>query len=299
MAVIAAAVVALFVAFHSVPAGAQTLYTTITQGPVEPGREMGKLYTVDPATAQATLVGALRARDGAAYVAVTAIAAHPRNGTLYGITAGARPGMRPNLVMIDPRSAEVTFVGALEHLASDITFDSTGRLFIWLTDVNQLGTVDLATGAATPLGPASSIPDGNGGGIAIDERGIAHIATTTAVGSLDRFDTRSGTRAAGPVLSGAPYLSAIRSLSFSPSGVLYGVNTNLAVPAKTALVTIDRASGVVSLVGALPDDSDGLAFSPDIVAAVKESKPRHYAYIALAVAALGAAVAVAVLKRHH
>lgn len=298
---LAAATVAMAIALFGIlpitPANAQTLYITTAQGSLQSNDEIGKLYVADPGTALATLVGPLRIRDGGAYVGVAALAVHPRSGALYGITGGR--GLRPSLATIDPRSGEVTLVGALDHTASDITFDSAGTMYIWLTDLNQLGTVDLGTGAVTSIGPSSSIPGGNAGGIAIDERGIAHIAATTAVGTLDSFDTRGKLRTVGPVLSGAPYLSAIRSLAFSPSGILYGVNSNLAVPAKTALVTIDPASGLISLVGALPDDSDGLAFSPDVVAVGKRSKPRHGLYIALAVAALVTLIAVVVLRRRR
>jgi hypothetical protein len=294
----AAMLIAAFTACHSTPSAAQALYA-ITQAQVEPTQPAGKLYIVDPDTAATTLVGPLRLRDGGAYVGATGLAVHPRNGLLYGITGGSTPGMRPSLITVDPMTAEATFIGRLQHPASDINFDAAGTLFIWLIDVNQLGTVDLASGVAKPLGPESSVPGGNGGGLAIDAHGIAHIATTTAVGTLDKFDTHTGTRRTGPVLSGAPYLSAIRSLTFSPAGILYGVNTDLAVPAKSALVTIDPASGVVSLVGALPDDANGLAFSPDIVATAAHRKPRRFTFVAIAVAAFGGVIALAVVLRRR
>lgn len=292
MAMLAAATL-----FPSAPAAAQTLYATTTRAYFSPSEVVGRLYTVDPATAEAKLVGPLRLRDGGAYVGVTGLAVNPRTRVLYGVTAGLTPDAPPGLVAIDPKTAQATLIGKLGHSAADINFDAAGQLFVWLTDMNQLGTVDLGNGAANPLGPASSIPDATGGGLAMDERGVAHIAATTAAGSLDMFDPHTNARMQGPVLSGAPYLSAIHSLTFSPAGVLYSVNSNLAVPAKTALVTIDPASGVVSLVGALPDDARGLAFSPDVVAAAEQSKPIRPAYVALFVAALIGIVVVVVLKR--
>jgi hypothetical protein len=289
---------AIFAALNVAPAAAQTLYTSTMRAYVGPGEVVGKLYIVDPATAATRFVGPLRIGEGGAHIGITGLAVHPKTGVMYGITAGVTPSLRPSLVTIDPKTAQATLVGTLGHSASDINFDSSGRLFVWLTDLDQLGSIDLAKGAAVPLGPASTNPASTGGGLAIDGRGIAHIAATTAAGTLDKLDVHTGVRTVGPVLTGARYLSAIHSLTFSPSGVLYGVNTNLAAPAKTALVTIDAVSGVISLVGDLPEDADGLTFSPDVVAAVVEtSKSRHLAYWALAIAALLGVVVIVVLTR--
>ena len=66
-------------------------------------------------------------------------------------------------------------------------------------------------------------------------------------------------------MSGAPYLSSIISLAFSANGRLYGVNSNLAVPSKSALVVINRDTGAVTKIGDLPTDSDALAFSQQAV----------------------------------
>jgi DNA-binding beta-propeller fold protein YncE len=294
----AAAVLAMFATFASTGAQGQALYTATTRGYVSPSEIVGRLYVVDAATAGTRLIGPLRI-GGGVHVGVTGLAVHPRTGVLYGITAGQSPSIRPSLIVIDPRTAEAQLVGPLGHAASDINFDSNAQLYAWLTDVNQLATVDLARGAATPVGMSHDMMGPSGGGLAIDNRGVALIATTTAVGTLDTVDLASGARTVGPVLSGAPYLSGIHSLTFSPTGTLYGVNTNLAAPAKTALVTIDRVSGVVSLVGALPEDSDGLAFSPDGATGERTLRPTYLAYAALAIALLIAAVVVVVIKQRR
>jgi hypothetical protein len=293
------AVVAVLVALHVAPAAAQTLYTSTMRRYIGPKDVVGKLYAVDPATGATKLVGPLRIPESGAYVGVTGLAVHPKTRVLYGITAGVSPSLRPSLIKIDPKTAQATVIGTLGHSASDINFDSSGKLFTWLSDLDQLGTVDLANGNVTAIGPPSSSGPSIGGGLAIDGRGIAHIAATTAAGTLDTVDVRTAVRTVGPVLSGAPYLSAIHSLTFSPSGVLYGVNTNLGAPAKTALVTIDPVTGVVSLVGALPEDADGLTFSTDAAAAVESSKTLQLAYWALAVAALVGLVVIVVLMRRR
>jgi hypothetical protein len=296
-AILATASFLAFTIFHSALADTQTLYAATTRAYFSPSEIVGRLYIVDPATAQATLKGPLRLRDGGPYIGVTGLAVNPRTRVLYGVTAGLSPGIPPSLIKIDAKTAQATLVGRLGHSAADINFDAAGKLFAWLTDIKQMGTVDLANGVATPLGPASSIPEATGGGLAMDARGIAHIAATTAAGTIDTFDTRTKVLTQGPVLTGAPYLSAIHSLTFSAAGVLYGVNSNLSVPAKTALVVIDPVSGLVSLVGALPEDAIGLAFSPDAVAEAEQSNLVHPAYLAVAGAALLGGIVVFALRQ--
>ena len=272
---------------------AQVLYTASTRSYFAPSDVVGRLYVVDPETAAAREIGPIRLAGGV-YLGITGLAVHPRDGTLYGITAGLVPSVRPSLVKIDPASAEATLVGPLGHAASDINFDAEGTLFIWLTDVNRLGTVDLKTGAASPRGPALAGTDAPGGGIAIDGRGVAYIAATTAAGTLDTVQTKTGERAVGPVLSGAPYLSSIHSMTFSRDGTLYGVNSNMAAPSRAMLVTIDPRTGVVTPVGPLPEDADGLAFSER---AVSTERQVNYTYLALSLAALIAVFALIFLRR--
>ena len=276
-------------------AWAQTLYAASTRRYVSSSDVVGRLYVVDPGTAATRLVGAIRV-GGAVHVGITGLAVHPRTGILYGITAGLIPTLRPSLVTIDTKSAEATLIGPLGHSGSDINFDPKGTLFIWLTDLKQLGTVDLKTGAATPRGAPVGMADAVGGGLAIDERGVAHIAATTAAGTLDTVNTSTGERILGPQLSSAPYLSAIHSMTFSPSGELFGVNTNMAAPAKAALVKIDRATGAVENVGALPDDADGLAFSSHRAGA-DVWKPFAKVYLVVVISALAAVAAFVAMRR--
>src|ERR1700687_4454198 len=258
-AAFSAAVAMLFVA----GAAAQTLYTATSRGYVGSPDVVGRLYVIEPDTAAAKIVGPIHIK-GLRSIGVTGLAVHPQTGVLYGITAGPSPELRPSLVTIDTRTAEAKLIGPLGAAGSDINFDSSGTLYVWLADKNRLGTVDPATGVATPLGPSGIA--GTGGGLAINARGEAFVAVTTATGTLDSIDLHTGAGTRGPALTGAPYLSAINSLTFSPTGVLFGVNSNLGAPANTVLVTIDTASGAVNALGSLPTDADGLAFSPDAAA---------------------------------
>jgi len=77
----------------------------------------------------------------------------------------------------------------------------------------------------------------------------------------NNVDLASGALQIGPALTGAPFSTQINSMSFSPSGLLLAVNSNGGSPAETRLVTINTATGVVTTIGSLPDDTDALAFT--------------------------------------
>jgi len=224
------------------------------------GRVECNLYRVDPATGASTLLAPVRV-DGRDPVAVISLAIHPGTGVVYGITAGLAPERPRSLVTIDPGTGDVSVIGPLGEVASDLSFSREGKLFTWLADRNQLATVHLGTGRATGLGP-SGITGVMGGGMAIDDRGVAYVAATGATGTLDTVDTQTGHGTPGPTLDGAPYLSAVTNLTFSPEGTLYGVNSNMGSPASTALVAIDLRSGKVREIGHLPNDAHALIFGP-------------------------------------
>jgi hypothetical protein len=48
----------------------------------------------------------------------------------------------------------------------------------------------------------------------------------------------------------------------SPKGVLYAINTSFGRATQANLITIDPRNGRVTNVGALPNDTDALAFGP-------------------------------------
>ena len=64
-----------------------------------------------------------------------------------------------------------------------------------------------------------------------------------------------GLHAASIAAVGALFLSGVIP------GLLLAVNSNCGAPASTRLVTINTATGVVATIGALPDDTDALAFT--------------------------------------
>jgi len=224
----------------------------------------GALYSVDSTTAKSKLVAQLRI-GGLIPIGLTGLAIHPKTGVFYGITAGLSAQIPRSLVTVDPKTGNTTLVGSLGHSASDIRFDTKGTLYAWLNEEARLATVDVGTGAATPIAGKSGYGDTLGGGLAIDRAGEFYVSATNAAGTLDRLDFATGQAIVGPRLTGAPFISSINSLAFSAGGMLYAVNSNLGAPSKSILVTIDTKTGAVKEIGPLPNDVDPLAWGPDRV----------------------------------
>ena len=216
----------------------------------------GNLYTINLANGNASLVGPIRCEGK--HIGVTGMAWHPTSGELYGITAEQSPNYPHCLIVIDPATGNSKLVGDLGVHGSDIAFDSKGTLYIWLPATGRLGTVNLSTAQITPIGKPAG--QGTQAGIAVDPQDMVFVTAKGAGGTLDNVDLSSGQLQIGPPLTGAPFSTQINSMSFSPSGLLLAVNSNGGSPASTKLVTINTATGAVAMIGALPDDTDALAF---------------------------------------
>ena len=254
-------VLAVFLAFWSAGAGAavHTLYAaSVRSGLALDAPIAGNLYVVNLANGTASLVGAIRL-PGSKPIGVTGMAVHPSTGVLYGITSEQSPNHPRSLVTIDQTNGAASLVGDLGRVGSDIAFDAKGTLYLWLPATSQLGTVDISNAAVTPIGKPG--PAGSPAGIAIDPSGMVYVTSKGASGTLDNVDLATGALQIGPALTGAPFSTQINSMSFSPSGLLLAVNSNGGSPANTRLVTINTATGAVATIGALPDDTDALAFT--------------------------------------
>jgi hypothetical protein len=240
---------------------AETLYVATFRLQMGPGSNYtgGRLYSVNLETGVASMVAPLRV-GGAIPIGLTGLAIHPKTGVFYGLTGGLAPNIPKSLVTIDPLSGNATLVGSIGYSGSDIRFDPKGTLYVWLADLNRLGTIDLGTGAAKPL-DAPLYDQTLGGGIGIDRLGTIFISANTSAGSLDTFDTATQKVTTGPTLTGAPFVSSLNSMAFSEAGTVYAVNSNLGTPARTRLVSIDTKTGAVKDITALPDDVDPLAFA--------------------------------------
>ena len=253
---------AAFAAFFAVSAAAQTLYAVSVRTYSDPSYHgvEGNLYTVDPDTAATNLVTSMNV-SGRTPVGLDGIAIHPRTGVFYGITAPTSAVIPRTLVILDPTTGSVTPVGELSLVGSDIEFEPDGTLYMWLPLSSQIGTVNLDSGAVTPRGK----PVGNGavkGGFALIGGGKALVAGTGGAGTLDTVDLDTGEIHTGPPITGAPFPDLINGMILSPKGVLYGINTSFGRSTQANLISIDPRTGKVTNIGALPNDTDALAFGP-------------------------------------
>ena len=256
------ALAVLVTCFTGMSASAQTLYAASfrSSGIGSAANISGSLYTINLGTGTATFVAPLRV-NGVAPIGITGLAIHPETGLFYGVTPSQSPNHPQSLVTIDPVTGRATVVGDLRYPASDIAFNRAGILFGWLPGTSQLGVINLTSGVVTPIGTPRQ--PGTPSGLAIDRNGVAFITTGGAGGTLDTVDLASGVVTRGPTMTGAPFPTGVNSMTFSASGLLMAVNSNGGAPAETRLVTINTATGAVSPIGNLPDDTDALSFATD------------------------------------
>lgn len=284
----------------SLSAAAQTLYVATMRGQAgstpTSGTLVSGLYTVNLGTGVATFAAPLR-MNGQRPVGITGLAVHPATGQFYGITSPVSPNNPRSLVRVDPATGDAALLGELSQSGSDIVFDASGTLYMWMPATHQIATINLNSGAVTPLG-APGKPDALGG-LAIDARGVAYVTPSGANGTLDTVNLKTGEFTMGPALIGAPFPGAITAMTFTPSGLLLAVNSNVGSPAQARLITINTASGQVATIGTLPDDADALTFAPasrDIGQVLGTLSGRTMALLALILGLVLALVGVALVK---
>jgi len=254
-------VLAIAASLFTACAAAQSLYASSMRTYSDPGYHgvEGNLYLVDPETASTRLVTSFNV-GGKTPVGLDGLAIHPRTGVFYGITAPSSTVIPKSLVVVDPINGNVTQVGDLGLVASDIEFASDGTLFAWLPETRQIGTIDINTGRVTARGKPVE-RGASKGGFTIIGPDKAYVATTGGAGTLDVVDIRTGELVTGPQLSGAPFPDLINGLALQ-HGILYAINTNFGRSTQANLITIDPKTGKVTNVGALPNDTDAIAFGP-------------------------------------
>jgi hypothetical protein len=249
-----------------ITASAETLYAVSMRTYADSSYKgvEGNLYVVDTDSAVTRLVASLTL-NGRTPVGLDGLAIHPKTGVFYGITASTSSVIPHTLVTIDSKTGAVSPIGDLGHAGSDIQFDLDGTLYMWLPVTHQMATVDLDTGVATSRG--RSIQQGVlKGGIAPIGGGHALVTATGGKGTLDTVDLATGTVAPGPALTGASFPDLIKGLTYSPKGIVYGINTDGGLPPQANLVSIDPQTGKVTSIGPLPNDTEALSFGPDLVA---------------------------------
>lgn len=254
-------VLAALASFCAATGAAQSLYASSMRTYSDPGYHgvEGNLYLVDLETAATRLVTSFNV-GGRTPVGMDGLAIHPRTGVFYGITAPSSVVIPKSLVIVDPANGNVTLVGDLGLVASDIEFAPDGTLYAWLPETRQIGTIDIDTGRVTARGKPVE-RGASKGGFTLIGPDKAYVATTGGAGTLDVIDIRTGDLVTGPQLTGAPFPDLINGLALQ-HGILYAINTNFGRSTQANLVTIDPQTGKVTNVGALPNDTDAIAFGP-------------------------------------
>lgn len=141
-----AAWLGLFLA-SSATTSAQTYYAVSGAG-----NAPSNLYTFDPLTGAATLVGAT------GFSHVTGLAIDPTTGNLFGHVSDIGSAGGVQLISIDKNTGAGTLIGSSGHQIPDMTFRADGQLFGWaevnasFTDSDFLVTIDKITGSATKVG---------------------------------------------------------------------------------------------------------------------------------------------------
>jgi hypothetical protein len=248
-----------------VTASAQTLYAVSMRTYADSSYKgvEGNLYVVDTESAVTRLVASLTV-GGKTSLGLDGLAIHPKSGVFYGITSPTSAIIPHSLVKIDSKSGAVTPIGDLGHTGSDIQFDLDGTLYMWLPGTYQMATVDLDSGLATPRG--HSFQQGVlKGGIALIGGGRALVSASGGKGTLDIVELVTGTIVPGPTLVGATFPDLIKGLTYSPRGIVYGINTDGGLPPQANLVSIDPRTGKVTTIGPLPNDTEALSFGPELV----------------------------------
>lgn len=269
---------------------AQVLYGSTGGG----GNPAAQLGTINQATGAFTPIGAIG-------FAVTGLAVHPTTGVLYGSTGGSSPVSPNSIITINTTTGAGTLVGAAGGgcTPADITFRSDGVLFGWCEGPDSLATFNLGTGAATIVG-ASGLGT-FGSGIAFDNGGTLYYAGSGGSGMFRTINPATGAPTNVAALTGAPQPGgSVNAMANNPTtNVLFAVNAASAgLGSATNLVTINKATAVVTNIGASVANLDGIAFAP-LAAGAGASIPvptlSEWATILLAL--LIAAAAVVALRR--
>ncbi len=187
-----------------------------------------QLFSVDPATGAATLIGSTGAVGTPAGLAHDGI-------DLFTLDLGGT-----GLYRLDTSTGAPTLVAPVAPAGwQDITWDpSTGQFFA-VNQNNTLYSISIA-GVATLIGstPSTYLLTG----LAVDSQGTLWAIAFFGTGTLGTLDKTTGAFTVVQTTT----VTGIQGMSFDPStGLLYGTNTN-----NSSLYQIDTNTGAATLVGA-------------------------------------------------
>jgi hypothetical protein len=234
-----------------------SLYAATTGRDLESGDIVAHLYKIKPEQGKTRLIGQI-VIDGKKAVSIDGLAAHPRTGVLYAITARDAP--EPALLTIDPKTAYATVIGPLGARGSDIHFDAHGTLYMWVVDRGAIGTVDTNTGGVTIRAGKGLATAAAAGGLAIDPSGRALVATGGQTQSINEVDPKTGAVVGHLSLLEGSLMNALYALAYTPSGAMFAVHESQPGGVARELLAIDRRTGNVRHLGKLPDRVDAIAF---------------------------------------
>lgn len=215
------------------------------------GNAASDLYTIDPVTAATTIIGPTG-------IALTGLAFHPGTGVLYGATSELSPGgTRRSLYTIDPTTGAATLIGS-GGAVGDIAFDSGGTLYgLSFTAGNKLVSIDLSTGAFTPIG--SAVGSISGGGISVDSTDVAFTTFFGTPQHLTNIDLATAALSDIFAISGITTENG-SALAFDEADVLWACFLNSGTASLWTVTT--GPFPAATLIGSLPSKFDAIAWGP-------------------------------------
>lgn len=256
----AGAVVVLCLSLIAVPVSAQVAMWGATGG------ASSTLFSVDPDTAATTSIGPI------GIAGVTGLAALPDGRLVASANDGdGSQGDGDNSILLDINrtNGAGALIGVISNLNTgcarmpDLTWDGLNSTLYGYGDfcggpAEGLFTINTTTGAGTSVGASGYSSGGNG--LAWDHTTDTMYGTPVDNGSLVTLNrvTGAGTDVPGSV-GNVP--SRVNALAVHPvTGVLYGVLNGAQTGTNYGLVTIDKITGDVTLIGELPARFDAITF---------------------------------------
>jgi Ca2+-binding RTX toxin-like protein len=205
--------------------------------------------------------GEVRRKIGVIGYAVTGLALHPKTKVLYGVTGGQDQAAPGSLIRINKATGKGKLIGDEiegEDLgATDITFTNDGTLYGMLEPDDEVGRINLQTGAATLLGSSTS---SFGGGLSANSGDTLFLTPQGDDGDLYTVDRADGSVTSVATLDGT-LDTAINALAFDRKDKLFGSRILEANQPERDLIRIDTESGHITRVGETVDRLDAIEFS--------------------------------------